>query len=363
MLVANRGEIAVRIIRTLTRIGIESVAVYSDADRYAPHVRAATHAARLGPAPAAESYLVGERLLDAAERFRADAVHPGYGFVSEDPAFARACTAAGLAWIGPTPEQIEQFGRKDSARALARAAGVPLLDGTDVLHDVDDALAAGFEIGYPVMLKSRAGGGGIGMQRCDTPAELTAAFARVTRLAGLYFGDAACFLERCVSPARHVEVQIFGDGAGNVVALGERDCSLQRRHQKLVEETPAPLLSATTRQALARAAIALGTSCRYRSAGTVEFVLDPATQTFAFLEVNTRLQVEHAVTEAVTGIDLVEWMVRLADGSLPALTDASMSVRSRGVAIEVRLYAEDPGNGFRPSAGVITEWSPPATAR
>lgn len=363
VLVANRGEIAVRIIRTLTRMGIESVAVYSDADRYAPHASAATHAARLGPAPAAESYLAGERLLEAAARFGADAVHPGYGFVSEDPAFARACTAAGLAWIGPTPEQIEQFGRKDSARALARKAGVPLLDGTDVLGDVNEALAAAAEVGYPVMLKSRAGGGDIGMQRCDTEPELAVAFARVTRLAAQHFGDPACFLEQCVAPARHVEVQIFGDGAGTVVALGERDCSLQRRHQKLVEETPAPRLSAKTRKALAGAAVALGTASRYRSAGTVEFVLDPATQAFAFLEVNTRLQVEHPVTEAVTGIDLVEWMVRLADGTLPALTDPAMSVRPRGAAIEVRLYAEDPANDFRPSAGVITEWSPPTGAR
>ena len=363
MLVANRGEIAVRIIRTLTQMGIESVAVYSDADRYAPHVTAATYSARLGPAPAAESYLASELLLEAAARFGADAVHPGYGFVSEDAAFARACAAAGLAWIGPTPDQMEQFGRKDSARALARAAGVPLLAGTDVLRDADEAVAAAREIGYPVMLKSRAGGGGIGMQRCDREAELAAAFARVTRLAGLHFGDPACFLEQCVTPARHVEVQIFGDGAGTVVALGERDCSLQRRHQKLVEETPAPLLSPKTRKALAAAAIALGTACHYRSAGTVEFVLNPTTQAFAFLEVNTRLQVEHPVTEAVTGIDLVEWMVRLADGTLPALTDRSMSVRKRGVAIEVRLYAEDPANDFRPSAGVLTEWTPPASAR
>ena len=362
VLVANRGEIALRIIRTLTRMGIESVAVYSDADRYAPHVSAADYAARLGPAPAAESYLAGERLLDAAARFGADAVHPGYGFVSEDPAFARASVAAGLMWIGPTPDQIEQFGRKDSARALARAAGLPLLAGTDVLRDVDEALGAAGEIGYPVMLKSRAGGGGIGMQRCDTDAELAAAFGRVSRLAGLHFGDPACFLEQCVAPARHVEVQIFGDGTGTVIALGERDCSLQRRHQKLVEETPAPLLSSKTRKALAAAAIALGAASSYRSAGTVEFVLDPATQAFAFLEVNTRLQVEHPVTEAVTRVDLVEWMVRLADGTLPAL-DTARSPRRRGVAIEVRLYAEDPANEFRPSAGVITDWAVPDGVR
>jgi urea carboxylase len=361
VLVANRGEIALRIIRTLTRMGVESVAVYSDADRYAPHVAAATHAARLGPAPAAESYLVGERLLEAAAASGADALHPGYGFVAEDPAFARACVAADLTWIGPTPDQIEQFGRKDSARAVARAVGLPLLAGTDVLRDVSEALAAAGEIGYPVMLKSRAGGGGIGMQRCDNEAALAAAFGRVSRLAGQNFGDPACFLEQCVARARHVEVQIFGDGTGTVVALGERDCSLQRRHQKLVEETPAPRLTMRTRNELAAAAIALGAASSYRSAGTVEFVLDPDTQAFAFLEVNTRLQVEHPVTEAVTGVDLVEWMVRLAGGTLPSLAKAPR--HRRGVAIEVRLYAEDPANDFRPSAGVITEWAVPAGVR
>ena len=363
VLVANRGEIAVRILGTLRRMGIESVAVYSDADRYAPHVALADHAAHLGPAPPAQSYLDGERLLDAAARTGADAVHPGYGFVSEDPAFARACEAAGLAWIGPAPEHIEQFGRKDAARALARAAGVPLLSGTDVLGSLDEATAAAAGIGYPVMLKSRAGGGGIGMQRCDTEADLVGAFERVSRLAGQHFGDPACFLEQCIAPARHVEVQIFGDGAGEVVALGERDCSLQRRHQKLVEETPAPLLTPATRRALADAAVALGRASAYRSAGTVEFVLDPRTGQFAFLEVNTRLQVEHPVTEAVTGIDLVEWMVRLADGSLPPLAELAAAIEPAGAAIEVRLYAEDPAHDFRPSSGVLTEWQAPPDAR
>ncbi len=363
VLVANRGEIAVRILRTLRRLGIASVAVYSDADRHAPHVALADDAVHLGPAPAQHSYLDPDRLLAAAARAGADAVHPGYGFLSEDAAFARACEAAGAQWIGPTPENLEAFARKDAARALARAAGVPLLAGSDALRDRDDALAAAGGIGYPVMLKSRSGGGGIGMRRCDGPDDLADAYETVTRLARGHFGDDVCFLERFVAAARHVEVQIFGDGRGEVISLGERDCSLQRRNQKVIEETPAPNLPAATRDALVRSAIALTAAVGYRSAGTVEFVVDAVSGEHAFLEVNTRLQVEHPVTEMVTGVDLVEWMVRLARGDLPPLADLAAATTARGAAIEARVYAEDPAHDYRPSAGTVTEWTAPAGAR
>ena len=290
----------------------------------------ADDAVHLGPAPPAQSYLDGERLLDAASRSGADAVHPGYGFVSEDPAFARACEAGGLVWIGPAPEHIEQFGRKDAARALAREAGVPLLAGTDVLRDVEAATAAAARIGYPVMLKSRAGGGGIGMQRCDTEADLSDAFERVTRLAGLHFGDPAV-LPRAVSSRRRatsrcrssatVRARSWRSGSATARSSGVTRSSSRRRQHPRSSNRPAG--------ALADAAVALGRASGYRSAGTVEFVLDPHTQEFAFLEVNARLQVEHPVTEAVTGIDLVEWMVRLADGSLPPLLTAWEGVRPR----------------------------------
>ncbi|MDQ1476573.1 MAG: urea carboxylase, partial [Actinomycetota bacterium] len=363
VLVANRGEIAVRILRTLRALEIASVAVYSDVDRYAPHVLLADEAVHLGPAPPRQSYLDGERLLAAAAYTGADAVHPGYGFLSEDAAFARACEATGVQWIGPTADNLEQFGRKDAARALARAAGVPLLAGSDAVRDLDDALGVAADIGYPVMLKSRAGGGGIGMRRCDTPADLTAAFDAVTRLARVHFGDDVCFLERFIVAARHVEVQVFGDGRGEVIALGERDCSVQRRNQKVIEETPAPNLDDATRAALTRSAVALTSAVEYRSAGTVEFVVDATTGEHAFLEVNTRLQVEHPVTEMVTGIDLVEWMVRLARGDLAPLPELEATIRPGGAAIEARLYAEDPAHEYRPSAGTVTEWVAPERAR
>ena len=363
VLVANRGEIAVRILRTLRRLEIASVAVYSDADRHAPHVGLADEAVHLGASPPRQSYLDGERLLAASARTGADAVHPGYGFLSEHAEFARACEAAGVRWIGPTPENIEVFGRKDAARALARAAAVPLLAGSDALRDRDDALAVAHDIGYPVMLKSRSGGGGIGMRRCDDAVELADAFDTVTRLARGHFGDGVCFLERFVVAARHVEVQIFGDGHGEVITLGERDCSLQRRHQKVIEETPAPNLDDTTRASLVRSAVALTATVDYRSVGTVEFVVDAATGEHAFLEVNTRLQVEHPVTEMVTGIDLVEWMVRLARGDFPPLAELGASARPSGSAIEARVYAEDPAHDYRPSAGMVTEWVAPEGVR
>jgi len=352
VLVANRGEIAVRIIRTLRTMGISPVAVYSDADRFAPHVALADKAVRLGPAPAAESYLNADAVIAAARATGAGAVHPGYGFLSENAGFAEALEAAGVTFIGPRPAHIRAFGLKHTARALAQAAAVPLLPGTGLLADVDAAVTAAADLGYPVMLKSTAGGGGIGMSRCDDEATLRAAFATVERTARASFGDARVYLERFVARARHVEVQVFGNGRGRVVALGERDCSLQRRNQKVIEETPAPNLPELVRQRLCAAAEALCASIGYSSAGTVEFIYDPDRQDFAFLEVNTRLQVEHPVTEAVLGIDLVDWMVRQAAGEdpIPAILPTP-----QGHAIEARLYAEQPHAGFRPSAGRLTE--------
>ncbi|WP_347259216.1 biotin carboxylase N-terminal domain-containing protein, partial [Methylocaldum sp.] len=314
VLIANRGEIACRIQRTLRRLGIRSVAVYSEADAHARHVEEADEAVCIGPPPAAESYLRIDRILDAARSSGAEAIHPGYGFLSENAAFAEACAERGLAFIGPTPDQIRRFGLKHTAREIAEANGVPLLPGTGLLSDVRHALAEAQRIGFPVMLKSTAGGGGIGMRLCRSESELVDAYDSVQRLGAANFKDTGLYLEKFVERARHIEVQIFGDGQGGVLHLGERDCSLQRRNQKVVEETPAPGLSPEVRELLYAHALAMGRAVNYRSAGTVEFVYDAATDQFYFLEVNTRLQVEHGVTEAVTGVDLVEWMVRLAAG-------------------------------------------------
>ncbi len=353
VLIANRGEIAVRVIKTLQRMGIASVAVYSDADRFSKAVLMADEAVRLGPAPASESYLNVDAVIAACRETGAQAVHPGYGFLSENIGFAERLKAEGITFIGPTPENISAFGLKHTARELAKASGVPLLPGSDLLDSREEALSAAEQIGYPVMLKSTAGGGGIGMQLCDNAEALAAAFDTVQRTAKSSFGDARVYLERFVSKARHVEVQIFGDGKGRVIALGERDCSLQRRNQKVIEETPAPGLSDALRQRLHAAAVSLGSQVAYASAGTVEFIYDPAREEFYFLEVNTRLQVEHPVTEAVFGVDLVEWMIRQAAGE-DVLTGRQNLV-PRGAAIEARVYAEMPHAGFRPSAGLLTE--------
>ena len=353
VLIANRGEIAVRAIRTLKRLGIRSVAVYSDPDRNAAHVREADVAVALGGEKAADSYLRMDLLLAAAREHGAQAIYPGYGFLSESAEFAEACEAAGIAFVGPTPLQIREFGLKHRSRELAAEAGVPMTPGTGLLASLGEALSQAERIGYPVMLKSTAGGGGIGLSRCENEAELTVAFDSVQRMGEHFFRDGGAFIERYVDNARHVEVQIFGDGAGRVLALGERDCSVQRRNQKVIEETPAPLLPAATRAALLAAAVQLGESVNYRSAGTVEFIYDPARDSFYFLEVNTRLQVEHPVTEAVTGLDLVECMLRVAAGE--ALDIAAMSRAPQGASIEVRLYAEDPLRQFQPSPGVLTE--------
>ncbi|WUR93746.1 urea carboxylase [Streptomyces sp. NBC_01262] len=351
LLVANRGEIAARIIRTARRLGLRTVAVYSDPDRPAPHVRLADQAVRLGPAPAKASYLDVDAVLEAARSTGAGAVHPGYGFLSEDAGFARRCEAAGLVFVGPTPHQLELFGAKHTARAAAEAAGVPLLPGTGLLDGLEAATTAAAALGYPVMLKATGGGGGIGMQACHSPADLAEAWERVQRVAAASFSSAGVFLERLVEHARHVEVQVFGDGHGRIVTLGDRDCSLQRRNQKVLEEAPAPGLPDAVRTQLADTARALCASVGYRSAGTVEYVYDAAREQAYFLEVNTRLQVEHPVTEETYGVDLVEWMLRLARGEdfEPA------PPTPRGHAVEARIYAEDPTRGHRPSAGVLTQ--------
>jgi len=357
VLIANRGAIACRIIRTLKSMGVKSVAVYSRADAQSLHVSQADEAVCIGEALASESYLDMGKVLDAAEQTGAQAIHPGYGFLSENAAFAEECARRGIAFIGPTPRQLRDFGLKHTARDLAEKSGVPLLPGTGLLKDVPHALDEAARIGYPVMLKSTAGGGGIGMQLCHDEQQLSEAFATVQRLGQNNFANAGIFLEKYVAAARHIEVQIFGDGEGGVVALGERDCSLQRRNQKVVEETPAPNLPDSVRHALWDTARSLGASVNYRSAGTVEYIYDPASEHFYFLEVNTRLQVEHGVTEEVTGIDLVDWMVSLAAGEPPALD--SVDPAARGHSIQVRLYAEDPGRDFQPQAGLLTQvWFP-----
>ena len=338
VLIANRGSIACRIIRTLRRMGIGSVAVYSEADAGSLHVMQADEAVCIGPAPAHASYMNSSGLITAARECRAAAIHPGYGFLSESPEFAAECLESGLTFIGPTPDNMRAFALKHTAREHALAAGVPLLPGSNLLSDIEAARDAARSIGFPVMLKATAGGGGIGMRVCDDIESLDEAFPLVARLGGSHFHNAAIFLERFVPEARHVEVQVFGDGAGRVVALGERDCSLQRRNQKVIEETPAPGLSETTRRAMAESAVRLASSVSYRSAGTVEFLFDPGRDEYFFLEVNTRLQVEHGITEQVTGIDLVEWMLRCAAGQHAIWTSGSdpQTIRARPGAARCR---------------------------
>ncbi|BBR57564.1 hypothetical protein WP4W18E05_09320 [Klebsiella sp. WP4-W18-ESBL-05] len=355
LLIANRGAIACRIMRTLRAMDIGSVAVYSDADISSLHIREADEAISLGDGPAANTYLVSDKIIAAAKANGAQAIHPGYGFLSENADFADACEQAGIAFVGPTAEQLRLFGLKHTARALAKAHGVPMLEGTELLADVTDALQAAERVGYPVMLKSTAGGGGIGMRVCYSAAELSEAFDAVVRLGKNNFSNAGVFIEKYIERARHLEVQLFGDGNGEVIALGVRDCSVQRRNQKVLEETPAPNLPAGMAQALCEAAIKLGKAVNYRSAGTVEFVYDSDAARFYFLEVNTRLQVEHGVTEQVWGVDLVRWMIALAAGELPPLGELRDRLEPQGHAIQARVYAEDPGRQFQPSPGLLTE--------
>ncbi|WP_159704459.1 urea carboxylase [Arthrobacter sp. 18067] len=360
LLIANRGEIACRIIESARKAGLRTVAVFSEADRGAKHVKLADEAVLLGPAPAKESYLKVDAILKAAAATGAGAIHPGYGFLSEDAAFAEAVEAAGLVFVGPTPDQLRIFGTKHTARDAAQRAGVPMIAGSGLLEDLDEAVAASHTIGFPLMLKATGGGGGIGMAVCRDEAELRDNYSRVARLASSSFGTAGVFAERYIEHARHVEVQVFGDGEGRVVSLGDRDCSLQRRHQKVLEEAPAPDLPDALREELHRSSRALCASVGYRSAGTVEFVYDPIRQEASFLEVNARLQVEHPVTEAITGVDLVEWMLNLAQQE-PVLNGVPDNVPVSGHAVEARIYAEDPARNFQPSAGTVTNAQYPAS--
>lgn len=364
LLIANRGAIACRILRTLRALNVEGVAVYSEADAASLHILEADQAHSLGEGGAAGTYLAVDKILAIAQSTGAKAIHPGYGFLSENAAFAQACEDAGIAFVGPTPEQLRVFGLKHTARALAKQHGVPMLEGTELLDSVESALSAAEKIGYPVMLKSTAGGGGIGMRVCRSASELSESFEAVKRLGQNNFSDAGVFIEKYIQRARHLEVQVFGDGRGEVIALGVRDCSVQRRNQKVLEETPAPNLPEGMAEELCAAAIKLAKAVSYRSAGTVEFVFDSDDQRFYFLEVNTRLQVEHGVTEQVWGVDLVSWMIQLAAGDLPSLADLQAGLQPSGHAIQARLYAEDPGRDFQPSPGLLTSVHfPPADGK
>jgi acetyl-CoA carboxylase biotin carboxylase subunit len=358
VLVANRGEIARRVIRTARRLGMRSVAVYSDADAELPFAAEASEAVHIGQAAPAQSYLNVDAILEAAQRTGAQSIHPGYGFLAESAGFAQRVIDAGLIWIGPPPDAIERMGDKIRARNLMEKAGVPVAPGThDPVSDADAAAAQAALIGYPVMVKAAAGGGGIGMSTAHNADELRAAFETARTRAERFFGSPEILLERYIPRARHVEVQILGLASGRVVALGERDCSVQRRHQKVAEETPSPGVSLALRERMLAAAVRAGEAVGYRGAGTVECLVDPETGGFVFLEMNTRLQVEHPVTELVTGIDLVEQQFRIAAG-LDVTFDAD-HVSVTGHAIELRVYAEDPKR-FLPSPGTITEWAEPS---
>ena len=354
VLIANRGEIAVRVIRTARRLGLRTIAVYSEADAGALHVRMADEAHAIGPAPAAQSYLVAETIIAAAKAAGADCIHPGYGFLSENAAFAEACRDVGIVFVGPPPDAIRAMGLKDRAKALMEKAGVPVVPGYH--GDKQDAAflkRKAYEIGYPVLIKAVAGGGGKGMRKVERHADFDAALEAAQREAKGAFGDAHVLIEKYVNAPRHIEMQVFADGHGNAVHLNERDCSLQRRHQKVIEEAPAPGMSADLRATMGAAAVAAAKAVGYQGAGTVEFIADGADglkdNGFWFMEMNTRLQVEHPVTEAVTGLDLVEWQLRVAAGEkLPLKQD---QVRLSGHAVEARLYAEDPERGFLPSTG------------
>lgn len=348
VLIANRGEIAVRLIRTLRVMGLTSIAVYSEADRGALHVRLADVAVPLGGSTVAESYLDAARLLNAARHARADAIIPGYGFLSENAEFAQACEEAGFVFIGPSPNSIRQMGSKIEARELARHANVPLIPGGPA-DSLEQAHASAETLGFPLMLKASAGGGGKGMRLVPSKEALDDAFPRAQSEALRAFGSSRVYLEKAITTARHIEVQVLGDQHGNLVSLGERECSVQRRHQKVIEECPAPALSPQSRQALSDAALSLARAVDYHSVGTLEFLVDPE-ENFYFLEMNTRLQVEHTVTEMVTGLDLVEWMVRVARGeTLATLPELS----PRGWAIQARLCAEDPSRQYQPSIGTL----------
>src|SRR5579863_8221531 len=357
ILIANRGEIAVRIARACREMGIVSVAVFSDADRAALHVLLADEAYRAGPAPSRESYLCIDKLMEIARAAGCDAVHPGYGFLAENPALPRACAENNITFIGPSPEAMERLGSKTAARQLAARAGVPMVPGTQTAIEIlDDAEGIARAFGYPVLLKAVAGGGGKGMRLVLAEAEMAAAWRDASSEALNAFGDARLYLEKYVERPRHIEIQIFGDTRGNLVYLGERECSVQRRHQKVIEESPSPVMTPELRRAMGEAAVRLAREASYTNAGTAEFLVD-ANRNFYFLEVNTRLQVEHPVTEAVTGLDLVELQLRVAAGERLPITQQDVALR--GHAMECRIYAEDPENHFFPSPGRMISWRPP----
>ncbi len=358
VLVANRGEIAIRIFRTLRDLGIAPVAVYSEADRDAEHVRAADEAYLIGPGPASESYLAGERILDAARQAGAEAIHPGYGFLAENAAFARAVEASGLIWIGPPGDAIELMGSKTRARTAMREAGVPIIPGaTEPVETVEEVLRLGEEVGYPLIIKAAAGGGGKGMKLVTSPGEAERAFDSAQREGEKYFADGRVYVERYLEDPRHVEVQVLADGHGNVIHLGERDCTIQRRHQKLIEETPSPAVDEALRERIGRIAVDAARAAGYRSAGTIEGLLT-ADGAYYFMEMNTRIQVEHTVTEEVTGIDLVREQILVAAGE--PLSMRQEDVQLRGHAIECRINAEDVANGFLPAPGRITAYREPS---
>jgi acetyl-CoA carboxylase biotin carboxylase subunit len=358
LLIANRGEIAVRVIRACREMGISPISVYSDVDALALHVRMADAAYPIGPAPAAESYLRIDKILEAARQSGAEAVHPGYGFLAENADFAQACIDAGLVFVGPPPRAMRDLGLKTEARKLMAAAGVPVVPGTlEPLKDIDEVRRAAAEVGFPVALKAVAGGGGKGLRMVAEPAQLEASFRQAMSEAGAAFGDASVYLERAIQRPRHVEVQILADQHGECVWLGERDCSIQRRHQKVLEESPSPAVGSELRAQMGEVAVRAAKAAGYTNAGTVEFLLAPD-GSFYFLEVNARLQVEHPVTEEVTGIDLVREQIRIACGE--PLGFEQSAIKQRGYAIECRIYAEDPAAGFVPSVGRLIGYRPPA---
>ena len=358
ILIANRGEIAVRVARTCRELGIATVAVYSDPDRSALHVRSCDEAVRIGPAASRESYLAIENVIAAARQTGADAIHPGYGFLSENAKFARACAAAQINFIGPPPEAMDEMGEKTRARRKATEAGVPIVPGLkEPIPEGGEAEAKRFalEIGYPIMLKAAAGGGGKGMRLCEDPSQFDSALATAQREALGAFNDARVYIEKAVSRPRHVEIQVFADKHGNCIWLGERECSVQRRHQKVIEETPSAIVDPKLRAQMGEVAVKAALAVGYVGAGTCEFLVDGNTRSFYFLEMNTRLQVEHPVTELCCGVDLVRWQIQIADGAKLPWTQADVLRNLRGHAVEARLYAEDPAKNFLPSPGRITE--------
>jgi acetyl-CoA carboxylase biotin carboxylase subunit len=358
ILVANRGEIALRIMRTARRMGIRTVAVYSEADRGAPHVRFADEAVLLGPAPSAQSYLKGEKIIEIAKNLELDGIHPGYGFLSENAAFARMVEAAGITFIGPRPHSIEMMGSKLAAKEAAKKFNVPMVPGIEeAITDVEMAKEIGRRVGYPILIKASAGGGGKGMRIVEREGELKEQMERAISEAVSAFGDGSVFIEKYVTGPRHVEIQVMGDTHGNIVYLFERECSIQRRHQKVVEEAPSAILSPELRRAMGEAAIRVAKACDYVGAGTVEFLVD-ADRNFYFLEMNTRLQVEHPVTEMITGLDLVELQIRVARGEKLPFSQDDLTIT--GHALELRVYAEDPLNNFLPSVGTLEKYRLPS---